>query len=61
MPCCAHNIQLVIKDGFKLSEEYNKLIDKVSKNIVTKSKYCIAVAEETLLVGIQRCLWSGWC
>ncbi len=55
LPCAARNIQIVIKDGFKLSEEYNKLIDKVSKNIVTKRKYCIAVAEELQLFNKKLC------
>ena len=29
-----------------MSDEYNSLIEKVSKNIVTKSKLCTAIAEE---------------
>ena len=37
MPCLAHNIQLVIKDGLKLDDEFNKLINHVSQNIVAKS------------------------
>ena len=45
MPCAAHNIQLVIKDGLKFNEDYNNLIEKVSKNIVTKSKCVTAIAE----------------
>ena len=46
MPCVAHHIQLVIKDGFYLNDDLKALIDKISKNIVTKSKCCTAVAEE---------------
>ena len=46
MPCLAHNIQLVIKDGLKLDDEYNKLLDHVSKNIVNKSKSSSIIAAE---------------
>ncbi len=46
MPCAAHNLQLVIKDGLKLDEEYNKLIEKVSKNIVSKARCCTYIADE---------------
>jgi hypothetical protein len=42
----AHNIQLVVKDGLKLNPEYNALIDRVSTNIVTKSKLSHVIAEE---------------
>lgn len=31
IPCAAHNIQLVVKDGLKLSTNYESLIKKVSK------------------------------
>lgn len=46
IPCCAHNIQLVVKDGLKLSVKYNDLIDRVSKDIVSKSKMSHVIAEE---------------
>ena len=46
MPCSCHNIQLVIKDGLNLSESYNLLINRVSKHIVSKSKFSILIAEE---------------
>ena len=46
IPCLAHNIQLVIKDGLKLSPEYIKLINHVAKDIVSKSKASLVVAEE---------------
>ena len=55
MPCVAHNLQLVIKDGFKLSDDYNVLIDKVSKNIVSKSKCSTAVAEELRELNKKLC------
>lgn len=46
LPCAAHNIQLVVKDGFKLDDEYNQLIERVSRNIVSKTKITISIAEE---------------
>jgi hypothetical protein len=46
MPCAAHNIQSVIKDGLKFNVDYIHLIEKVSKNIVTKSKCVTAIAEK---------------
>ena len=46
MPCAAHNVQLVIKDGLKLNDEYNNLINRVSKDIVSKSKFSTIIAEE---------------
>lgn len=55
MPCAAHNIQLVIKDGLKLSTEYEGIIEKISKNIVTKSKCCVEIAEELRALNIQLC------
>ena len=55
MPCVAHNFQLIINDGLKLSLEYEALIEKVSKNIVTKSKCCVAIAEELRALHIQLC------
>jgi len=44
--CCAHAIQLVLKDGIQLDEEYTKLIKKVSKDIVSKTKISNIIAEE---------------
>ena len=55
MPCVAHNIQLVIKDGLNLSEDYNILIEKISKNIVTKSKCCTAIAEGLRVLNKKLC------
>jgi len=46
LPCCAHAGQLVLKDGIKLDEEYTKLIKKVSKDIVSKTKVSNLIAEE---------------
>ena len=48
-PCSAHNIQLVLKDGFEEVSFLNDLIKKVSKNIVSKSKFCALIAEELRL------------
>lgn len=30
LPCAAHNIQLVVKDGLKLDVEYTALIKEIS-------------------------------
>ena len=46
LPCLAHNLQLVIKDGLKLSDDYSKLIQHVSTNIVSKSKCSSIIAAE---------------
>ena len=46
LPCCAHAGQLVLKDGINLDEEYTKLIKKVSKDIVSKTKVSNLIAEE---------------
>ena len=46
MPCAAHNIQLVLKDGLNINEVYINLINKVSKNIASKSKFSSIIAEE---------------
>jgi len=53
MPCLAHNIQLVIKDGLKLDEDYNKLIKHVSEDIVSKSKSSLVIAEELRKLNIK--------
>jgi len=46
LPCGAHNIQLVVKDGLKLDEAYSKLLTKVSSDIVSRSKVSHLIAEE---------------
>jgi hypothetical protein len=46
VPCGAHNIQLVIKDGLKLNTEYTNLINRVGKDIVNKTKVSTLIAEE---------------
>ena len=33
IPCCAHNFQLVLKDGFKLDKIYENLLRKKSKMV----------------------------
>lgn len=45
-PCSAHNIQLVLKDGFEEVTFLNELIKKISKNIVSRSKFSALIAEE---------------
>jgi hypothetical protein len=42
----AHNVQLVIKDGLKLNNDFERLINHVSKDIVSKSKCSLVIAEE---------------
>ena len=44
IPCCAHNLQLVLKDGFKLDKTYENLLKNVSL-IVSKSKQSAIIAE----------------
>lgn len=46
LPCGAHNIQLVVKDGLKLDDNYSKLLTKVSSDIVSRSKVSHLIAEE---------------
>ncbi len=57
----AHNIQLVVKDGLKLNPEYNALIDRVSTNIVTKSKLPHVIAEELRNFVLIQCIDSMHC
>jgi hypothetical protein len=44
--CAAHSGQLTLKDGFKLDEAYTHLIKKISRDIVSKSKCSLLIAEE---------------
>ena len=46
VPCCAHNSQLVLKDGLKLDEAYSDLIKRISKDIVSKPKVSLLIAEQ---------------
>ena len=46
IPYAAHSLQNVIKDGLNFSTDYLKLIKKVSKKIVSKSKFSHLIAEE---------------
>jgi hypothetical protein len=55
MPCVAHHIKLVITDGFNLNGDLKAQIEKISKNIVTKSKSCTAVAEELQALNKKLC------
>lgn len=45
-PCSAHNIQLVLKDGFEDRPFLDDLIKRLSKNIVSRSKFSALIAEE---------------
>ena len=44
--CSAHNIQLVLKDGFDSCPVLYDLIKRLSKNIVSRSKFSALIAEE---------------
>lgn len=46
LPCAAHNIQLVLKDGFEKVPEFDALIKKISRDIVNRSKFSILIAKE---------------
>jgi len=46
LPCGAHNIQLVVKDGLNLDNAYCELIKKISSHIVSRSKVSHLIAEE---------------
>ena len=45
-PCACHNIQLVLKDGSEAEPKIDLLIKRVSKNIVSKSKFSAVIAEQ---------------
>ena len=55
IPCAAHNIQLVIKDGLNFDDRYSKLIDRISTDIVSKSKFSHHLAEELRLLDVKLC------
>ena len=61
LPCAAHNIQLVVKDGLKLSEKYTILIKKISW-IVSKSRNCCTIAEELRRLNkfVAKCVVTRW-
>ena len=46
IPFGSHNIQLVLKDGLNLNDKYTTLINRVSKDIVSKAKFSTVIAEE---------------
>jgi hypothetical protein len=43
---CAYNSQLLLKDGLKLEEAYYNLIKRISKDIVSKPKVSLLIAEQ---------------
>ena len=53
MPCLAHNIRLVIKDGLTLDNDYDKLLKHLSEDIVNKSKKSLVTAEEMRKLNIK--------
>ena len=55
LPCAAHNIQLVVKDGLKLDVEYTALI-------VSKSRTSSTIAEElrNLNKYVNKCVVTRW-
>ncbi len=61
IPCAAHNIQLVIKDGLKLNTNYTALVKKVSW-IVSKARNTCTIAEElrNLNKFLNKCVVTRW-
>lgn len=62
LPCGAHLIQLVIKDGLVLDDLYTELINHISKNIVSKSKVSTLIAEEIrkLEISLHKNVITRW-
>ncbi|RNA28341.1 zinc finger BED domain-containing 4-like, partial [Brachionus plicatilis] len=62
LPCAAHNIQLVIKHGLVLDEQYTKLIQNISRDIVSKSKVSTLIAEEVrkLELSLHKSVITRW-
>ena len=58
IPCCAHIIQLIVKDGLKMSDEYTNLINKLSRDIVSKSKSRV-VSDEHFAVNSTLDFWKS--
>jgi hypothetical protein len=46
IPCLAHNIQLVVNDGLELDKTFKDLVNKISTDIVSKTKTSTIIAEE---------------
>jgi hypothetical protein len=61
LPCAAHNLQLVLKDGFKLDEIFEKLLEKVKK-IVASCRRSTIVADELRQFGktVQKNNITRW-
>ena len=61
LPCAAHNIQLVVKDGLKLDKTYTLLIKKITW-IVAKAKTCSSISEElrNLNKYVNKCVVTRW-
>ena len=55
VPCAAHNIQLVIQDGMNLNIEFTSLINRISKDIVCRTKNSMIVAEELRAFNKKLC------
>ncbi len=54
--CSAHNLNLVIGDGINaLDETFTDLLNKVTKDIVGKSKMSSIIAEELRKFDIKLC------
>jgi hypothetical protein len=53
IPCLAHNIQLVIKDGLILNKQYEALIKHISEDKVTKSKSSLIIAGELRKLNVK--------
>lgn len=46
MPCCAHLTHNTIKEGLKFSPDLDNLVKRISKDISSKAKSSIKLAEE---------------
>ena len=61
LPCAAHNLQLVIKEGLKLSDEYTSLLNRVSKEIVSKSAFSSIICDSLRSIGksLLKIMWPA--
>lgn len=61
IPCAAHNIKLVVKDGLKLDVDYTALIKRISW-IVSKARNTCTIAEElrNLNKFVNKCVVTRW-
>ena len=51
MPCAAHNLQLVINDGYDDEPKILETLKSVTKNIISRSSYSHVIAEALREIG----------